>query len=109
MMARCVTESQRVLLFDRPGHGYSERSNGSSVTRRETGAATAERFSKKLSLERPIIVGHSWGGAVALAMALERQEELAGLVLLAPAAYPGERRSVGDRVNTRCLYWEVYS
>jgi pimeloyl-ACP methyl ester carboxylesterase len=36
------------------------------------------------------VVGHSWGGAVALAMALQNEDEVSGLVLLAPAAYASE-------------------
>lgn len=81
--------AHRAVLFDRPGHGYSERSNGTSVTV-EVQARMLRDALKQLAIDRPIIVGHSWGGAVALAMALESQEELAGLVLLAPAAYPGD-------------------
>lgn len=88
-MEGCVSESQRVVSFDRPGHGYSERHNGTSVTV-EVQARLLREALKQLSIERPIIVGHSWGGAVALAMALQGQQDLAGLVLLAPAAYPGD-------------------
>ena len=84
-----VSESHRVVAFDRPGHGYSERHNGASVTV-EMQARLLRDALKQLSIERPILVGHSWGGAVALAMALESQQDVAGLVLLAPAAYPGD-------------------
>lgn len=84
-----LSESYRAVAFDRPGHGHSERHQGATVTV-EVQARILRRALKQLSIERPIIVGHSWGGAVALAMALERQEDLAGLVLLAPAAYPGD-------------------
>jgi pimeloyl-ACP methyl ester carboxylesterase len=84
-----VSETYRAVAFDRPGHGYSERHNGATVTV-EVQARLLRDALEQLSIERPIIVGHSWGGAVALAMALEDQENLAGLVLLAPAAYPGD-------------------
>jgi len=82
-----LSGSYRVIAFDRPGHGYSERQNGTSVTV-EVQAGLVREALKQLSIERPIIVGHSWGGALALAMASQGQEDLSGLVLLAPAAYP---------------------
>ena len=85
-----VSESYRAVAFDRPGHGHSERFEGTRVTV-EAQARLLRNALKKLSIERPSIVGHSWGGAVALAMALEAQEDVAGLVLLAPAAYPGDK------------------
>jgi pimeloyl-ACP methyl ester carboxylesterase len=45
---------------------------------------------KELNVEMPIVVGHSWGGSLALAYALEFPNELAGAVLLAPAAFESD-------------------
>ncbi len=81
-----VDNSFRALAFDRPGHGYSERRNGTSTTV-EVQARLLSDALRNLGVEKPVIVGHSWGGAVALAMALQREEDLSALVLLAPAAY----------------------
>jgi pimeloyl-ACP methyl ester carboxylesterase len=81
-----VANSFRALAFDRPGHGYSERRNGTSTTV-EVQASLLRDALRSLGVEKPLIVGHSWGGAVALAMALQHEEDLSGLVLLAPAAY----------------------
>jgi len=82
-----LSRSYRTLAFDRPGHGYSERGTGDSVTVEGQARALLAALDE-LKVERPLVVGHSWGGAVALAMAVERPEEIAGLVLLAPAAFP---------------------
>ena len=82
-----VARTYRAFAFDRPGHGYSERQNGRSTTV-EVQSRLLRDALRELKIERPIIVGHSWGGAVALAMALQHEDELSGLVLLAPAAYP---------------------
>ncbi|MCU1268695.1 MAG: putative rane protein [Acidobacteria bacterium] len=79
--------SCRAYAFDRPGHGYSERRNGRSTTV-EVQATLLRDALQKLGVEKPLIVGHSWGGSVALAMALQHEEDLSGLLLLAPAAYP---------------------
>jgi pimeloyl-ACP methyl ester carboxylesterase len=43
---------------------------------------------KKLKLDKPIIVGHSWGGAVAIAYAKQFGDEVSGVVSLAGVAYP---------------------
>jgi pimeloyl-ACP methyl ester carboxylesterase len=78
----------RAFAFDRPGHGYSERPahDGamSSQARLLRGALA------KLGVRRPVVVGHSWGGTLALAYALQFPEDVASLVLLAPAVYPEE-------------------
>jgi pimeloyl-ACP methyl ester carboxylesterase len=73
--------NHRVVIFDRPGYGYSERPRG----RLWTAAQQAELLHKalrQLGVERPVVVGHSWGTIVALAFAERHQTELAGLVLL---------------------------
>jgi pimeloyl-ACP methyl ester carboxylesterase len=82
-----VARSYRAFAFDRPGHGYSERAQGISATV-EVQARLLRETLRELGIEKPLLVGHSWGGAVALAAAVEYADELSGLVLLAPAAYP---------------------
>jgi pimeloyl-ACP methyl ester carboxylesterase len=42
----------------------------------------------KLGIKKPVLVGHSWGGSLVLAAAVAYEKDLAGIVLLAPAAYP---------------------
>jgi pimeloyl-ACP methyl ester carboxylesterase len=74
-------------VFDRPGHGYSERGDEKSMTV-EGQARLLLKALEQLNVESPIVVGHSWGGSVALAMALLPGAKVSGLVLLAPAAYP---------------------
>jgi pimeloyl-ACP methyl ester carboxylesterase len=85
-----VSESYRAIAFDRPGHGNSERHNGRSTTV-EVQARLLRDAMRELGIEKPLLVGHSWGGAVALALALEHEADFSGLVLLAPAAYPSGR------------------
>lgn len=84
-----LSDSYRTVAIDRPGHGYSERDQRTKLAL-EAQARLFTTALARLSLQQPIIVGHSWGGAVALAMALESTADLGGLVLLAPAAYPGD-------------------
>ena len=79
----------RVTAVDRPGHGRSRRPRFSG-TPRDQAAQIAEGLDR-LGVERAVIVGHSMGGLVALALAELRPERVASLVLLAPIAFPEAR------------------
>lgn len=79
----------RVIAFDRPGHGWSDRLGA------VTPAAQADRIAEALATlaAGPVIVlGHSWGGAVALALALDHPEQVSALALVAPVALPFPRQ-----------------
>jgi pimeloyl-ACP methyl ester carboxylesterase len=76
----------RVVVLDRPGSGYSTRPAGASAALAAQ-ADTIARFCRALELERPLVVGHSMGGAIALALALNHPDEVAGLALIAPVTH----------------------
>jgi pimeloyl-ACP methyl ester carboxylesterase len=85
-----MARSRRVVAFDRPGFGYSERPRD----RAWTPAAQAHllrRACRRLGVVRPVLVGHSWATLVALAWALRFPEEVAGLVLVSGYYYPSTR------------------
>ena len=73
----------RVIAVDRPGSGYSERRTGTSATLGAQADAMAALIDA-LPLERPVVVGHSLGGAVALALAERHPGKVAALALIAP-------------------------
>ncbi|OCP22159.1 MULTISPECIES: alpha/beta hydrolase [unclassified Ensifer] len=76
-----------MLFVDRPGHGYSER--GGRANDRPDGQADAiAKLMEKRGMTRAIIVGHSFGGAIAASFALRHPEKTTGLILLAPATHP---------------------
>ena len=64
-----LTNEFRVILIDRPGSGYSTRSPRTSAGLKAQGELMA-KFIDALHLQRPLVVGHSLGGAVALATAM---------------------------------------
>jgi len=76
-----AAEHHRVIAFDRPGFGYSARPDSSSWTPEEQARLVADALDL-LDVGPAVVVGHSWGAMVALAMALERPERVAGLVLI---------------------------
>ena len=71
----------RVIVFDRPGFGYSERPRDRIWTAGQQ-AELLFRALQQLGIERPVVVGHSWGGIVALSMAVLHERDLAGVVLV---------------------------
>jgi pimeloyl-ACP methyl ester carboxylesterase len=77
----------RVILLDRPGLGWSERrsSDGSSPAYQ---AAMLSAVLDRLGVDRVILVGHSWGGLLALTFAFDYSHQVAGLVVIAPPTHP---------------------
>jgi pimeloyl-ACP methyl ester carboxylesterase len=88
-----VARNHRVIAFDRPGFGYSDRPQGSLWTAVEQADLLLEAF-YQLGIERPVVVGHSWGTLVALELALSDPDAVSGLVLLAGYYGPSMRADV---------------
>jgi pimeloyl-ACP methyl ester carboxylesterase len=80
----------RVILIDRPGLGWSRR-RGRGGNSPVYQATVLRGMLDRLGVERAIVVGHSWGGALALSFALDYPDRVAGLILLAPPLYPFPR------------------
>jgi pimeloyl-ACP methyl ester carboxylesterase len=78
--------NHRVVAVDRPGSGWSERTGGAADAPPQRQAAVLHEVLGKIGVKRPVLVAHSWAGAVGLAYALEYPDALSGLVLLAPLA-----------------------
>lgn len=81
-----LSGNHRVIAIDRPGHGDSDRADNIDTV--EEQAQLLHDELAKLEIKKPILVGHSWGGSLALAYALAYPDDIEGMVLVAPAAYP---------------------
>jgi pimeloyl-ACP methyl ester carboxylesterase len=82
-----LRERAEMLFVDRPGHGYSERGGPENAV--PSGQADAiARLMEKRGIDRAVIVGHSFGGAIAAAFALRHPERTLGVLFLAPATHP---------------------
>lgn len=82
-----LTTQMRVIIPDRPGQGFSEPGPG------PVGAASyhvrlLRALMRELGTGPLIVVGHSFGGLIALRYALDAPEEVAGLVLINPTTHP---------------------
>lgn len=82
-----LAATHRVILIDRPGHGWSTRAHEEDSTPAIQGRMI-EQALEKLGVGKAIFVVHSWSGALGARIALDYPDRVAGLVMLAPAAYP---------------------
>jgi pimeloyl-ACP methyl ester carboxylesterase len=82
-----IARNRRVILIDRPGHGWSTRAHLQDSTPAIQGRIINEAL-EQLGIGAAIVVVHSWSGALGARMALDFPKRVAGLVMLAPVAYP---------------------
>jgi pimeloyl-ACP methyl ester carboxylesterase len=82
-----LAKNHQVILIDRPGHGWSTRVRAQDSTP-AIQAGMIDEALERLGVSRAIFVVHSWSGALGARMALDHPERVAGLVMLAPVAYP---------------------
>src|SRR3954452_23986680 len=88
-----LAQRYRVIALDRPGFGHTDLPRW-RVWTASAQARLVHRVLEQLNVERPVIVGHSWGTLVALALAVGGWRELRGLVLLSGYYYPTRRADV---------------
>lgn len=83
-----LAANYRVILIDRPGHGWSDRPDGRADSTPARQAALIHQALETLGVKRAVIAGHSWAGALVTAYALAYPDAVTGLVLLAPVTHP---------------------
>jgi pimeloyl-ACP methyl ester carboxylesterase len=83
-----LSSRHRVILIDRPGHGWSDRPGGALDASPARQAVLVAQALDALGVTRAVIVGYSWSGALATAYALAFPDRVAALVLLAPVTHP---------------------
>lgn len=88
-----LAKNHRVIAFDRPGYGYSDRPLARLWTA-EAQAALIKRTLAQLGVNKPTVVGHSWGTLVALELALLPEVAVKRLVLISGYYFPTARMDV---------------
>lgn len=88
-----AAKSYRVIVFDRPGYGHSERPR-STIWTAEAQADLIHEALARLGVSRAIVLGHSWGASVAVALALKYERMVKALVLASGYYYPTVRADV---------------
>lgn len=92
-----LTDRFRVIAFDRPGLGWTDRQVGHhawSVLAEspKMQAQLLARAAQTLGVKNPLVLGHSYGGAVALAWGLVHPQTTAGLMILSGVSNPWDSR-----------------
>lgn len=110
VMDLLANRGYEAIAFDRPGYGHSERPPG-----RVTPADQARLIRgalQQLGVEKPIIIGHSWSGLLAMTCALDYPDDLSGVVLVAGAmykeGYPAEHGDPISRLATAPVLGKVF-
>lgn len=88
-----AAERYRVIVFDRPGYGHSEPPHGHQWTAEEQ-ADLLHAALRRLGVSHPIVLGHSWGTLVALAMGLRHPQDVGSVVLASGYYFPTLRLDV---------------
>jgi len=86
-LADKMAKTNRVIAFDRPGHGYTDRLHAKGESPLEQAEILAKALAR-LGVEQATICGYSLGGAVALAWALMAPQTVQGLLLISAVSHP---------------------
>ena len=86
-LASRLAKTYRVILIDRPGLGHSDSFDAKGETLRDQ-ALVLRDVSRQLGAKKPLVLGHSFGGAVALAWALHAPKDISALILLSAPSHP---------------------
>src|SRR5450755_1455970 len=82
-----AAKNYRVIVFDRPGFGHSDRPRN-VVWTPDAQAELIERALAQIGVSNAVVLGHSWGASVAVALALKFPELVSSLVLASGYYYP---------------------
>lgn len=104
-----AAKEYRVVAFDRPGFGHSERPRGNVWTPGAQADVIAHALAK-LGISRAVVLGHSWGASVAVAMGVRHPALAQSLVLASGYYYPSPRfDAVASLVPSLPLVGDVLS
>ncbi|HZW21606.1 alpha/beta hydrolase [Noviherbaspirillum sp.] len=88
-----AAQKYRVIAFDRPGYGYSDRPR-TTIWTPQAQATLLHHALEQIGVSQPIVVGHSWGALVAVALGLDYPDDVKSLVLISGYYYPTARLDV---------------
>jgi pimeloyl-ACP methyl ester carboxylesterase len=91
IVAGLLSKNYSIILLDLPGFGGTEHLAGSPSVPEYTQFILD--FIKKLGLKKPAILGHSFGGQIAINLAAKHPKLLSKLIPLSPAGIRNKNRS----------------
>lgn len=87
-LGSALAKQYRVIAFDRPGHGWSERTIGIGVAQPARQAGVIAEALRRLGIRNAVIVGHSWSGAVVPNFGLDHTDVAGAMLILAGVTHP---------------------
>ena len=103
-----LVDEFELIIPDRPGHGHSTRPR--NAWRLDVQAEAMVRALDHAGTEKAMIVAHSFGSAVAMRVALDYPDRVAGIVLLAPATHPWPgKTNIHNRLVANPVYGPLYA
>ena len=88
-----AAKTHRVIAFDRPGYGHSERPR-TTIWTNDAQADLIHAALAEIGVPRATVLGHSWGCSVAVSLALRHPDAVGALVLASGYYYPSVRADV---------------
>jgi pimeloyl-ACP methyl ester carboxylesterase len=88
-----AAKKYRIIAFDRPGFGHSQRPRHSIWTPQAQASLLAAAL-QKIGVSEPVVLGHSWGALVAVSLALKYPAKVQALVLTSGYYFPTARADV---------------
>jgi pimeloyl-ACP methyl ester carboxylesterase len=88
-----AAKKHRVIAFDRPGFGHSDRPPGTAWTPMAQADLIAATL-KEIGVSNWLVLGHSWGTLVAIALALRYPQEAQAVILVSGYYFPAARADV---------------
>ena len=115
-----LSERRQLIFFDQRGRGKSQQPPGARKARIDHDAGDATAIRAALGIEKWNVLGHSWGGLIAMLATAQDQEAVSRLVLVdavgptsdwlsrlhsaAVARLTGDRRAALESLNPTELY-----
>lgn len=93
-LGRALAARYRVVAFDRPGHGWSDRIGGTGAASPVRQAALIAEGMRSLGIRNAIVVGHSLAGSIVPNLALDHREVTGAVVSLSGVTHPWPGRSI---------------
>jgi pimeloyl-ACP methyl ester carboxylesterase len=103
--------SYTVISIDRPGMGYSETLEEKSSKRLSLQAQVVRNLVNEITTEKPIIVGHSYGGGLALSYVTQFEDEVAGLIVVNTASHAWKKGKpwLPFRILSNPIYGKLFA
>ena len=90
---QAAAKRYRVIASDRPGYGYTERPR-STIWTPSAQADLLRTALQQIGVSHSLVLGHSWGASVAIALALDHPDMVRGLILESGYYYGSVRADV---------------